>query len=256
MNANAVVEIGAIDIIKQDAAGACQTSGTCEHVRLTDDGGTFDLLTLQDGATATLANYVLDAGRYRQLRFFVETATVTLAGDHTFPDGSNTKALIIPSGAQTGIKVNLGWGNDGDGPAGIDVLPGETIIVIDFDVMQNFRVQGDPDSPQGIQDVLFTPMLRAVVQDVAGSIAGTVTDTAGAAVEGATVLATMTDAGTIEALQTPTASALTDATGAYTVMFLAPGTYEVLVDGMAADTLTVTVGEDQDVTGVNFSGTF
>ena len=110
---SAVVEIGAIDLIKQDSAGACQTSGACEHIRLTDHGGTFDLLDLQDGATATLASFVVDAGRYRQLRFIVESATVTLAGGYTFPDGSDTKSLIIPSGAQTGIKVNLGWGNSG-----------------------------------------------------------------------------------------------------------------------------------------------
>lgn len=253
---SAVVEIGAIDIIKQDSLGSCQTSGTCEHVRLTDHGGTFDLLHLQNGAMATLADYVLEAGRYRQLRFFVDAASVTLAEGYTFPDGSDTRTLIIPSGAMTGIKINLGWGNAGTGTAGVEVVPGETVIVVDFDVMQNFRVHGDPESLQGILDVLFTPMLRAVVRDVAGSIAGVVTQGTGVPVAGAAVLATQTDAGVLEALQTPTASALTDSTGAYTIRFLAPGVYRVYLDALAGDTVSVTVGEAQAVTGINLSATF
>jgi hypothetical protein len=41
--------------------------------------------------------------------------------------------------------------------------------------------------------------------------------------------------------------------GSYVLRFLAPGTYTVTVDGSAAAAQTVTVGEGQDVTGVDFS---
>lgn len=253
---SAVVEIGAIDIIKMDEDGTCEADGSCEHVRLTDDGGSFDLLDLQNGTTATLASLVVEPGRYRQIRFVVESATITLDGD-TFTDGSDTKALKIPSGAQTGIKVNLGWGDDGDGAAGIEVVPGETVIVIDFDVMQNFRIQGNPNTPAGIKGVLFTPMLRAVVRDVAGSIAGTVSESGtGTPMNEATVMAVLTEPATIEALQTDTASALTGETGEYTLRFLPPGKYKVWVVDFSADTASVTVGESENVTGINFVGTF
>ena len=67
----------------------------------------FDLLELQ-GVSAEVAETDVPAGTYHQLRFIVESATVTLAEGYTFSDGeSTTMDLQVPSGAQTGIKVNL-----------------------------------------------------------------------------------------------------------------------------------------------------
>ncbi|MBR9990486.1 MAG: hypothetical protein KFH98_12065 [Gemmatimonadetes bacterium] len=45
-------------------------------------------------------------------------------------------------------------------------------------------MQGNADSPAGIQGYLFTPTLRAVVRDIAGSIAGSVAAPTGVTVEG------------------------------------------------------------------------
>ena len=55
-------------------------------------------------------------------------------------------------------------------------------------------------------------------------------------------------------MQTPTATALTDANGAYTIQFLAPGTYTVTVDGATVEptSQSVTVGDAETVTGVDF----
>jgi hypothetical protein len=40
-----------------------------------------------------------------------------------------------------------------------------TIVTIDFDVDRNFRLQGNPESPAGIQGVLFTPNLKELKRD-------------------------------------------------------------------------------------------
>jgi len=60
------------------------------------------------------------------------------------------KALKVPSGMQSGIKVLLGE------PVTADA--GElTIVTVDFDVDDNFVLQGPADAPHG---VIFTPVLK------------------------------------------------------------------------------------------------
>ena len=177
-----------------------------------------------------------------------------------FADGSSqSKDLRVPSGAQTGIKFNLDDA-DGDGDnAGIEITPGETILVVDFDVAQNFKVQGSPGTPAGIRDVLFTPLLRAVVQDVAGSISGTISGSASAAVVGSVVQAELLNSGVIAELQTAQASGLIQSDGSYSILFLSPGTYRVTVPATnvtaAPDSKDVVVGDGEDVTGVDFEVT-
>src|SRR5690606_38469390 len=103
----------------------------------------------------------------------VESAELTLAAGYQFEDGTTTQTLHVPSGSETGIKLKLRTA-DGDEGAGIDIRPGETVLVVDFDVSQNFVIQGDPETAAGIKSYSFTPVLRAVVRDIAGSIAGSV----------------------------------------------------------------------------------
>jgi hypothetical protein len=114
----------------------------------------YDLLTLQDGVTANLTPPAdLEAGTYSQLRLVVDHALVTLADGYEFRDGGTERDLFVPSGMQSGIKVLL------DGP--IQIADQElTIVTVDFDVNENFVIQGNPDTPAGIHGILFTPVLR------------------------------------------------------------------------------------------------
>lgn len=113
----------------------------------------FDLLTLRDGITAELSELEdVPEGRYRQLRLIVDSARVTLASGYHFNDGSSTRRLMVPSGAQTGIKVQLAEPVESEDGS-------ETILVVDFDVDQNFVIQGNPETPAGINGILFTPVL-------------------------------------------------------------------------------------------------
>lgn len=110
-----------------------------------------DLLLLQDGTVAELTDAVdVPAGSYQGLRIVVDSALVTLAEGYEFEDGTTTAVLKIPSGV---VKVQL----DGDIAAEEGAT---TILLVDFDVNQNFVIQGNPDSPAGIQGILFTPVLR------------------------------------------------------------------------------------------------
>lgn len=240
--ASATVEIGRIEILP--ASGPSQV--------VVEDGGTYDLLQLQNGVTADLGSIELEPGTYTELRMIVESAELTLKDGFAFTDGSTTKQIKVPSGAQTGIKINLSAA-DGEENAGVEIRPGETVLVIDFDVSQNFVMQGNAETPAGIQGFLFTPALRAVVRDVAGSIAGSVSAPEGVAVEGLSVSASRVGAAEGEMA----ASTLVTADGSFKVNFLAPGVYNLTIsnapEGHTADTVEATVGEDQDVTGVQLT---
>lgn len=236
--ASAVVTIGRVDILPVDGPA----------VTITNSGGVYDLLQLQNGVTAELGSAVIDAATYRQLRIVVESATLTLKDGYTFTDGSQTQNLHIPSGARSGIKIKLT--TEGGTPgAGLEIRPGEMVLVADFDVSQNFVMQGNAETPAGIKKFLFTPLLRAVVRDVAGSIAGTVS-APDDDVEGLTVTATRADAGEDDV----PATALVDENGNFKIHFLAPGTYNVTVsslpDAHIVNTVEVVLGEAQHVTGV------
>jgi len=145
--ASATVTISKVYLI-----GGSDESGS--RYTVTDTPQDYDLLTLQDGVTALLGSASIPAGDYTQLRLVVDQATITLAPGVTFSDGSSSKTLKVPSGGQSGIKIHLA------GPLHIE--PGETNLVVDFDVSQNFVFTGEPSHPHG---VLFTPVLHASLKE-------------------------------------------------------------------------------------------
>jgi len=193
----------------------------------------YDLLSLQGGVTALLGSSLIPVGDYEQLRLVVDSARITLAGSATFSDGSNTRTLKVPSGMQSGIKVNFG------GP--VHVAPGQTTLVVDFDASRSFVFTGSGASPTG---ALFKPVLHAMALDVAGSVSGVVApETANA-----TLFAITGASDTV-------ASTAADGSGAYTLMFLPPASYTISASatGFTTATQPVTVGAAQHVTGVNFT---
>lgn len=247
---SALVDIGAVELI---------SAGEGEPVTLTMDGtdGFVNLLDLQGAATELLADAEIPAGDYAQIRLLVEAASVTLAEGYEFEDGSTEKDLFIPSGAQTGIKLNLA-GSNGEGESGpVTMASGETVLVLDFDVNQSFVIQGDPEAQAGINDILFTPTLRVVVEDIAASVAGTVSAPEGTSVEGLVVTAEPLGDGTFETFQSQTGTAATDENGAYTIHFLVPGAYTVSVEapeGYTAEPASteIELGNGENETDVDF----
>jgi len=202
------------------------------HV-ISTDTATYDLLALQGGVTAALGSAEIPVGTYSQLRLLVDSAQVTLKSPVTFTSGSPTASLKVPSGSESGLKVNLD---------NVEVVPGETVLLVDFDVSRSFVFQGPPGGPKSAS---FKPVIHATVMDVAGSIAGT-------------VLPVEARAGlyAIQGVDTLATAAADTLTGAYIIRYLAPGTYSVLAratgyqDGIVTP---VEVANSQDVTGVDFT---
>lgn len=200
---------------------------------ITSSPQSYDLLTLTDGATAALGSTTIPTGDYTQMRLVVDSARVTLRSGHTFSDGSSSRTVQTPSANRTGIKVNF------SGP--VRVAPGETILVVDFDVSRNFVFTGPRSNPTG---VLFKPVLHAVVQDVAASIAGTVSP--------ASARARLYAIQGTDTLRTATADTLT---GTYSLRFLPPGDYTVVASatGYQNASRNITLRAAQDTSGVNFT---
>lgn len=202
------------------------------HEVISTDTASYDLLALQGGVTAALGSAEIPIGTYNQLRLLVDSARVTLKAPVTFASGSSSASLKVPSGSTSGLKVNLG---------NVEIVPGETVLVADFDVSRSFVLQGPPGGPKSAS---FKPVIHATVMNVAGSIAGT-------------VLPDSSRAGlfAIRGDDTVATTAADTLTGAYTLRYLAPGTYRVLAratgfqDGVVD---SIEVGSSEQVLGVDF----
>lgn len=123
--------------------------GTGERITLLTDGPQpFDLLTLQEGVTAPLADLNIPDGTYTGLRLIVgEEASVL------FDDGT-VEALKIPSGSQSGIKIPL--------PA-LELTEDVVEVTIDFDVSESFVKRGN--SGKGY---IFKPVLKPLAVMING----------------------------------------------------------------------------------------
>jgi hypothetical protein len=138
------------------------------------------------------------------------------------------------------------------------IVPGETVLVLDFDVSRSYVRQGNPLTPAGVHGVIFKPTIRVTAQDVAASISGVVTTAEhGVSVGGLTVTAEPTDGGDAVGYQTQTGTTITAEDGTYTVHFLVPGSYDVTVDlpqGLSTDpgSRSVELGANEDATGADF----
>jgi hypothetical protein len=115
-----------------------------------------DLLALSGGLTETLLDdFVLPAGHYVWLRLMVDTAGPL---DSYIVVNGVPHELTIPSGAETGLKLNRGF----DVPAG-----GSANFTIDFDLRKSVHVTGNGK-------YMMRPTLRLVDNSMMGTIAGTV----------------------------------------------------------------------------------
>ena len=112
-----------------------------------------NLLALTGGVTEfLLENESLPAGRYNWIRLQVDE-------DNSYIDvGAGQEPLIIPSGAQTGLKLNRGF---------TIAENGSVAFTIDFDLRKS--VHEAPGSGYHLR-----PTLRIIDDSVAGALAGSV----------------------------------------------------------------------------------
>lgn len=141
-----------------------RAGGGSELIAQFDEPAHFNLMELQNGVTALLAETVIPGGTYNQLRIVVsEDAEIVLVEDPDEPGPPRTFDLRVPSGTETGIKINL--------PQLVIDEENELIeIVADFDVEQSFVVQGNPNTPAGINGFIFKPVLQLESLEVNGEV--------------------------------------------------------------------------------------
>ena len=166
-----------------------------------------NLLDLGSGKTMNLGATTLATGNYNGFRLILDTDKSSI----TLTDGTKPP-IFFPSAAQTGIKINL------DQP--IQLTVNGSVMTLDFDIGRSFVMRGNSAS-NGFN---FKPVIRAVAEDITGSVTGSVNanSATGAGVAGATV-EVLTAGSVLDSDQTHLVrSSVTDANGNFTIPFLLP----------------------------------
>ena len=191
---------------------------------LTSEESSFNLLDLQNGAVAVLADFEdFPIGTYSEIRLHIVSAEVVLTAEA----GGETFDLKIPSGTSSGLKVKIN-GN-------LEVRGGNpAALIVDFDVAKSFLVQGNPTkNGKEITGFKFKPVIRATAEDISGTIEGYVSFKD---FEGETEVISYKEGTPVEILDgenNVVTTAFTEADGFYSVIGLLPSNYKVscAVDG-------------------------
>jgi Domain of unknown function (DUF4382) len=197
-----------------------------------------DLLALSGGlADFLLDGFTLPAGHYSWVRLMVDTGGML---DSFIVVGGLNHELTIPSGDETGLKLNRGF----DVPAG-----GSADFTLDFDLRKSVEVTGTGE-------YMLRPTLRMVDSAMVGAISGTVD--AALVPGGCTPAVYVFEGGAVMPddidgiAPDPVTTAAVKLDGSdnqykYTAAFLEPGTYTIAFtcdaaadDPMVDDALTFT----------------
>lgn len=125
-----------------------------------------NLLEFQNGRAAVLVNdVVLPAGRYEWIRLVVDNVP-SVRDSYVMANGAECE-LIVPSGAESGLKMNRGFELIADG---------SVALTVDFDLRKSLHAPPGQKSmiETCTQGYLLRPTLRLVQDSEVGAIAGTV----------------------------------------------------------------------------------
>ncbi len=177
---------------------------------------TIDLLNLTNGNVDILGTSRLDVGSYSQIRLKIGTGSNVVVDGETHP-------LDIPSGAQTGLKLNHQFEIEADALYE---------LTLDFDASRSIHVTGNGQYQ-------LHPVIRVIANVVSGSISGIVNPASAIA-----LISAMVGADTVT-------SYANLASGGFMLMMLPAGTYSLTiysgVSAYADSTLTgVTVVAQQN----------
>jgi hypothetical protein len=194
-----------------------------EWTSFTLEATEFNLMNLQNGQTAVMGEEHLEPGIYSQIRLKIDEASV-------FIDGGEGQTLDVPSGAKSGLKINL---------QAFEIEAGlEYDLVVDFDAARSVVVKGPKANPTGYS---LKPVIRATFEANTGAIEGSIADVS----DLPTVIA-------IAGADTVAGSIPDPSTSEFILSYLPAGTYTVVAEdttGARAEVadVEVTVGQVNDV---------
>lgn len=172
-----------------------------------------NLLSLRDGLIDKLGQTQLAAGHYTQLRLVLgANAALNPMANSVVPTGGVELALDVPSGTQSGIKLNHEFDVASD--AIVD-------LTLDFDACKSIVSRGN-------STYMLKPVISVVPMVVSGSIVGVVDP---AITSGSHPLVTAQQNGVVIKAATP------DAQGKFTLSPVKAGSYDVVAtaDGRASN---------------------
>lgn len=121
-------------------------------ITISEPQQTYDLLELTNGATAVIGSKELEPGVYHQIRLILSQ------GGHSVEVDGKAYDMKVPSGPQTGVKVNVN----------AEIEPDfENIVLIDFDASRSVKKAGNSGM------YILTPVVTGSVRAITGNIEGT-----------------------------------------------------------------------------------
>jgi hypothetical protein len=124
-----------------------------------------NLLTLTEGTSIELLDEDVGAGVYEVRLVLADDDGEGQFEHYIEPDTGGVEELFIPSGSQTGLKLDSSIVVAANSPAS---------YTIDFDVRQSVVLRGNPTNNNGY---LLQPVLRLIDNTEAGTISEVITDT-------------------------------------------------------------------------------
>lgn len=162
-----------------------------------DSESTYDLIELRNGVFVTLGfARGIPSGSYDQVRLVLGSGSTVVVDGVSHP-------LVVPSGMQSGIKVN------GSFQVPVD---GTVEIALDFDAARSIIVTGNGT-------YMLRPVIRATQTSMTGAIHGTIQP--------------LIDADIHAILGPDSISTLAGTNGEFTIPALLPATYDVAIDAAA-----------------------
>lgn len=179
-----------VERVEVHKAGSGEEDG---WIVINNDTNTYNLLDLRNGASVVLGDTMLAAGHYTQIRLIVGPGSYVVVNGIPYP-------LEIPSGFQTGVKLTHQFTIE----AGVLYE-----LVLDFDADKSIVITGTGDYS-------LKPTIRVAAMAISGSISGFVLPP-----DVLTSVWTVAGADTI--------TTYTDVAGAFKLMALLEGTYDVYI---------------------------